>query len=112
MENETKYAIITSVKIFYTAFDWVRYFIRNFISFIKYFFYIYIYMNQTKAQKYKLRLFDNVHYETINNQNSSITGHTQLELSLIKGFLDLNIPFKINEYAENIVLLWVDKTDL
>lgn len=69
-------------------------------------------MNQTKAQKYKLRLFDNVHYETINNQKYPITGHTQLELSLIKGFLDLNIPFKINEYAENIVLLWVDKTDL
>lgn len=110
MENDAKYAIITSVKNFYTPFDWVRYFVTNFISFVKY--HIYIYINKTKAHKYKQRLFDTVRYETINGKQYPIIGHPQLELSIIKGFLDLQIPFKMNEFAENSILLWVDKIDL
>lgn len=109
MQNR-QYSIITSMKKFYGISDWLVYFWNNKISFFKY--YLYLLLGNKKVTKYKRKLFDNIWYEEIRGQTYPIIGHPQLEQSLIRGFLDAKVPFAVDELAENVVLLWLDKTDL
>lgn len=104
------YAIITSVKYFYNWIDWVFYFFSNALDFCKYF--VYKFKKSPKVNKYRRKLFDDIHNEVIFGKEYPIIGHPQLERSLLRGFLELNISFKMNEPAKNMILLWVDKSDL
>ncbi len=109
MQNK-QYSVITSMKKFYGISDWLVYFWNNKIFFFKY--YLYLLLGNKKMAKYKRKLSDDFFYEEIRGQTYPIVGHPQLEYSLLRGFLDAKIPFAVDELAENVVLLWLDKTDL
>lgn len=104
------YAIIVSVKQFYNWIDWIFYFCNNALNFYKYF--IYKIMKKSKAEKYRKKLFDEIKNQIIFGRKYPIIGHPQVEQSLIRGFLELNLPFKVNKPAKNMILLWADKSDL
>ena len=108
-----KYAIITSLKKWYEPKHWFLYYINYFFAFLKY--KIYKLLKKRNSEKYfnvLNSMSDSNTYVEINNMHYPLAGHKQLEESLLRGFIEENIPFFINEIADNWILLWVDKIDL
>lgn len=112
-EDNVKYSIITSFKKWYGISEWIMYWSIR----LKYFAKLNIYklINPKRTDKYRIgldALKSEVRFEQVNSRKVPIIGHRQLELSLVRGFDDLHVPFKFDELSENIIVLWADKIDL
>ena len=112
-DNGIKYSIITSFKKWYNLKDWFLYCLKTIALKTK--LNLYRIINPKKQNKYKLFLKainPPEQFEFVDSKKYPIVGHKQLELSLIRGFNDLKIPFKVNELSDNLIILWADKIDL
>ena len=117
MENkENTYSIISSFEKWEGFYKLFR--LKFVFLYLKYFLELNYYKllnKKTKVKDYELKLnqLKDLPYEiTVNSKKYIIKGHKTLTESLIRGFSDLNIELKHNELADNIIVLWADKTDI